>query len=98
MRALGLPIALASLLSLGALAARAECPSGLREFVGTVTRVDAGKLSVDSRLGDGLRFERVPDARVVGRRDWSEIRPGDLVSVCWRFDDKPRKAYVVTVR
>jgi hypothetical protein len=98
MRALALPLALAGFLTLGACPAAADCPSGMREFVGTVTRVDGGKLSVDSRFGDGLRFARAPGARVVGRRGWGDIQPGDLVSVCWKFDDKPRAAYVVTVR
>ena len=97
MRALALPLALASLLVVATQAA-ADCPSGMREFMGNVTRIDGGKISVDNRLGDGLRFVRAPGARVVGRRDWSDIQPGDFVSVCWKFEDKPRAAYVVTVR
>jgi hypothetical protein len=94
-RSLGLALALAWL---GAAQARAECPDGQREFRGAITAVHSHKLFVDSRFDDNIGFERAPDTKVRGRKGWDALRAGDSVVICWRFQDRPRKALTITVK
>jgi len=82
----------------GAAHARAECPADMREFRGAITAINAQKLFVDSRLDDNIGFERSPDTRVRGRAGWDALRAGDAVVICWRFQDRPRKAVTITVK
>lgn len=78
--------------------ARAGCPEGMREFRGTISAINARKLFVQSRLEDNIGFERAPETRVIGRKSsWEALAPGDPVAICWRFDDRPRKAVEITV-
>jgi hypothetical protein len=87
--------ALAALLGGPALA---DCPEGMREFRGTISEVGATKLFVESRLEDNIGFERAADTRVLGRRSsWEALAAGDAVAICWRFEDRPRKAVTITV-
>ncbi len=78
--------------------ALAGCPEGMREFRGAISQISGRKLFVDSRLDDNIGFERSPDTRVVGRAGWDALKPGDSVAICWRFEDRPRKAVIVQVR
>jgi hypothetical protein len=92
-------IGLASLLSALALPALAGCPDGLREFSGAISAVNAHKLFVESRLEDDIGFERAPETRVTGKKtSWEALATGDEVAICWRFEDRPRKALTITVR
>ena len=87
--------ALAALLAAPALA---DCPDGMREFRGTVSEVGGKKLFVESRLEDNIGFERAADTRVLGKKSrWEALAPGDAVAICWRFEDRPRKAVTITV-
>jgi hypothetical protein len=47
---------------------------------------DATSVVVDERGGDKPKTK------------WDELANGDYVSVCWKFQDNPRKAYKVQVR
>lgn len=96
-------LALGAALAGAAAPAFAGCPAGLREFRGAISAISASKLYVDSRLDDNIGFERAPDTRVVdasgqGRARWEQLRAGDSVVICWRFEDRPRKAVTITLR
>ena len=80
-----------------ATSALAECPDGMREVRGAISEITEHKLFVDSRFDDNIGFERAPDTRVSGRAGWAELQPGDEVVICWRFEDRPRKAVTITV-
>ena len=82
-----------------ALPAFAQCPADMREFLGSITKITDSRVVVESRLGDGVAFDRGSETDVRGRAGgWAALRVGDGVSVCWRFDDRPRKAYAITLR
>ena len=74
-----------------------------REFTGKIAEVTQSALVVDSRMGDELRFERTGETVVSGRSgerrpaSWADLEPGDWVSVRWKLEDEPRKAYEVIV-
>lgn len=74
-----------------------------REFTGKIAQVTQSALIVDSRMGDKLRFERTAETVVSGgsgergRASWADLEPGDRVSVRWKLEDQPRKAYEVIV-
>jgi hypothetical protein len=100
LRAIGVCVCLG--LASAAAPARAECPEGQREFRGAITAIDARKLYVDSRLDDNIGFERSAETRIVdaagkGRTRWEQLAPGDAVVICWRFEDRPRKALAITL-
>ena len=79
--------------------ALAGCPAGQREFRGAISSVNAKKLFVASRLDDDIGFERAAETRVVGKKSsWEALATGDVVAVCWRFDDRPRRAVTITVK
>ena len=99
LRAIGLGAVLGAL----ALPALAGCPDGLREFRGAISEITPQKLFVDSRLDDNIGFERSPATQIVdeagkGRASWGQLRAGDTVVICWRFEDRPRKALTITLR
>gem|GEM_PF-6275099 len=85
-------------LALVAIPALAGCPDGMREFRGAISEVGPQKLFVDSRLDDNIGFARAPDTQVIGRASWDALKAGDEVAICWRFEDRPRKAVSVTVQ
>jgi hypothetical protein len=91
---------LASLALIAAFAAPAlaGCPDGMREFRGAISEITAQKLFVESRLDDNIGFERAAETRVGGSKSsWDALAPGDLVAICWRFEDRPRKAVTISV-
>jgi hypothetical protein len=101
--AIALAIASSAASTLSAAPALAECPDGMREFRGAISAIDGRKLYVDSRLDDNIGFERAPDTKIVdeagrGRSRWAQLSAGDAVVICWRFDDRPRKAVTITLR
>ena len=73
-----------------------------REFSGQIVKVSEKRLVVDD-----VRFKRTKTTLVSDRRparmrhspreEWKDLRKGDWVSVEWRLDDKPRKAYRIVV-
>jgi hypothetical protein len=70
----------------------------LREFTGKVDRINKKKIFVDNRMGDKVSFMRIDETVVEGEKSaWEEVKKDDWVSVGWKFVDKPRKAYKVTV-
>jgi len=85
----------------------ADC-EGMREFSGLVQGMKKGKKGrfvVDNRQGDKVKFIRDDTSKVVDERggdkpktEWDQLANGDFVSVCWKFTDNPRKAYLVQVR
>jgi hypothetical protein len=96
-------IAMFAGVSLAAASALAGCPDGMREFRGAISEITAQKLFVDSRLDDNIGFERSPQTTIVdaagkGRAKWAQLRAGDSVVICWRFEDRPRKAVTITLR
>jgi hypothetical protein len=88
-----------ALLSLGlllgsAVAAHAQS----REFTGMVDEISAKKIIIDNRQGDKVSFEKLDSTTVEGEKTkWEDIKKKDWVVVEWKFTDKPRKAYKVTV-
>jgi hypothetical protein len=70
-----------------------------REFSGKVDKISKNKIFVDNRMGDKVSFVRVDETVVEGEKTkWDDIKKNDWVSVSWKFVDKPRKAYKVTVK
>ena len=81
---------------------------GMREFTGLLQGLkkgDKGSFVVDNRQGDKVSFNRDATSKVVDesggptpKAEWDQLANGDFVTVCWKFTDKPRKAYTVTVK
>ena len=70
----------------------------MRDFIGTVDEISAKKIIIDNRQGDKVSFEKLDSTAVEGEKTkWEDIKKKDWVSVSWKFTDKPRKAYKVTV-
>jgi hypothetical protein len=70
-----------------------------REFTGRIDKIDSKKVIVDNRQGDKVSFNYLAETAVEGqgKGKWEELKKGDWVTVSWKFVDKPRKAYKVTV-
>lgn len=70
-----------------------------REFTGRIDKVDGKKVIVDNRMGDKVAFNKLDETAVEGedKGAWDDLKKGDWVTVSWKFVDKPRKAYKVTV-
>ena len=95
-------IGVGALLCALAAPALAGCPDGLREFRGAISEMTAQKLFVDSRFDDNIGFVRAGETKIVdaagkGRATWDRLHAGDLVVICWRFEDRPRKAVTITL-
>jgi hypothetical protein len=81
---------------------------GMREFTGLLQGMKKGNKGgfvVDNRQGDKVKFIRDATSKVVDesggakpKAEWDDLANGDYVSVCWKFTDNPRKAYLVTVK
>ncbi len=78
-----------------------------REFNGKIDKIDGNKVIVDNRQGDKVSFNKLAETTVAvaegaqlpeKREKWEDLKKGDWVSVSWKFVDKPRKAYKVTVQ
>ena len=102
-----LSMALVAGFTFAASAASAQC-EGMREFTGKVqkfrkTGQKAGFL-LDNNQGDKVSFRKPEAVEVVDARadakaqEWKDLKNGMWVSVCWKFTDKPRLAYKVTVQ
>jgi len=87
-------VVLALSLSLASAAAHAQ----MRDFRGQVDEISAKKIIIDNRQGDKVTFEKLDSTTVEGEKTkWEDIKKKDWVNVNWKFTDKPRKAYKVTV-
>ena len=88
-----------ALLSLGvALVSAGAAHAQMRDFTGMVDEVSAKKIIIDNRQGDKVSFEKLDSTTVEGEKTkWEDIKKKDWVTVGWKFTDKPRKAYKVTV-
>ncbi|HTY19459.1 MAG TPA: hypothetical protein VMH82_17165 [Myxococcota bacterium] len=87
-----------AVLSLGLSLVSAAAHAQSREFSGVVDEISAKKLIVDNRKGDKVPFEKLDSTVVEGEKTkWEDIKKKDWVTVEWKFTDKPRKAYKVTV-
>jgi len=85
----------------------ADC-EGMREFTGLLQGMKKGEKGgfvVDNRQGDKVKFIRDATSTVVDesggekkKEKWDDLANGDYVSVCWKFQDNPRKAYKVQVK
>jgi hypothetical protein len=99
LRTLGLVALLLAAVPL-ALSAGVAAQEVYREFYGKIDKIDGKKVIVDNRQGDKVTFNKLDDTAVEGegRTKWDELKKGDWVTVSWKFVDKPRKAYKVTVK
>ncbi len=86
-------------LALGlALAGAAPASAQTREFTGKVDSISEKKIIIDNRQGDKVSFNKLDETVVEGEKtSWGEIKKGEWATVEWKFIDKPRKAYKVTV-
>jgi len=102
-----LGLALLTGFTLTATSAAAECDNQ-REFSGKVQKFKkSGKKAgflLDNNQGDKVSFRKAENSVVVDNRaekkaeKWEDLKNGLWVSVCWKFTDKPRLAYKVTVQ
>ena len=93
-KAFGTALLAVVLAAVGAASASAQ----MREFTGKVDAITEKKIIIDNRQGDKVSFNKVEETVVEGEKTaWSDIKKGDWATVEWKFVDKPRKAYKVTV-
>ena len=93
-KAFGTALLAVALATVGAASASAQ----MREFTGKVDAITEKKIIIDNRQGDKVSFNKVEETVVEGEKTaWSDIKKGDWATVEWKFVDKPRKAYRVTV-
>jgi len=87
------------LLSFGlALAGATTASAQVREFTGKVDSISEKKIIIDNRQGDKVSFNKLDETVVEGQKTgWAEVKKGDWATVEWKFVDKPRKAYKVTI-
>lgn len=87
------------LLSFGlALAGATTASAQVREFTGKVDSISEKKIIIDNRQGDKVSFNKLDETVVEGlKTSWAEVKKGDWATVEWKFVDKPRKAYKVTI-
>jgi hypothetical protein len=88
-----------TLLAFGlALAGAATASAQVREFTGKVDSISEKKIIIDNRQGDKVSFSKLDDTTVEGlKTSWADVKKGDWATVEWKFVDKPRKAYKVTI-
>jgi hypothetical protein len=80
------------------LVAAAPASAQSREFTGKVDSISEKKIIIDNRQGDKVSFNKLDETVVEGEKaSWDEIKKGEWATVEWKFVDKPRKAYKVTV-
>jgi len=69
-----------------------------REFTGQIDKLKKTKFIVDNRKGDKVSFNKIDTTEVSGEKtDWKKLKKKDWVTVSWKFEDKPRKAYKIKV-
>lgn len=72
--------------------------AGTREFSGRIDKVRKKRVVVDNRQGDKVSFKFNEDTKVRGRKTSIEkLKKGDWVTVSWKLEDVPRKAYKIVV-
>lgn len=70
----------------------------MREFTGKVDSISEKKIIIDNRQGDKVSFNKLDETTVDGLKTaWADVKKGDWATVGWKFVDKPRKAYTVTI-
>jgi hypothetical protein len=85
-------------LALGLALSAAPASAQTREFTGKVDSVSEKKIIIDNRQGDKVSFNKLDETTVEGEKtSWADIKKNDWATVHWKFTDKPRKAYKVTV-
>jgi hypothetical protein len=90
--------ALAALALAAALLLPASASAQMREFTGKVDSISEKKIIIDNRQGDKVSFNKLDETVVEGQKTgWAEVKKGDWATVEWKFVDKPRKAYKVTI-
>lgn len=93
-KAFGTALLVFGLVLVGAMTASAQN----REFTGKVDQISEKKIIIDNRQGDKVSFNKLDTTVVEGEKaTWDEIKKGDWATIEWKFVDKPRKAYKVTV-
>jgi len=93
-KAFGIAVFAFSLALVGAATASAQS----REFTGKVDSISEKKIIIDNRQGDKVSFNKLDSTTVEGEKTaWSDVKKGDWATVEWKFVDKPRKAYKVTI-
>jgi hypothetical protein len=91
---LAFALALVGVASVGVPTASAQ----MREFTGKVDSISEKKIIIDNRQGDKVSFNKLDETVVEGlKTSWADVKKGDWATVEWKFVDKPRKAYKVTV-
>ena len=69
-----------------------------REFTGQIDKIKKTKFIVDNRKGDKVSFNKIDTTEVSGEKsEWKKLKKKDWVTVSWKFEDKPRKAYKIIV-
>jgi hypothetical protein len=97
-KACGIGVVAFGLLIAGSIVGAGPASAQMREFTGKVDTITNKKIIIDNRQGDKVSFERVDGTVVEGeKKTWDEIKKNDWATVSWKFIDKPRKAYKVTV-
>ncbi len=81
-----------------ALLAPAPALADTREFSGRIDKVRKKRIVVDNRQGDKVSFVFNEDTKVRGRKtSIKKVKKGDWVTVSWKLEDVPRKAYKIVV-
>jgi hypothetical protein len=69
-----------------------------REFTGQIDKIKKDKLIVDNRKGDKVSFVAIDTTEVSGeKKSIKSLKKKDWVTISWKFEDKPRKAYKIVV-
>ena len=69
-----------------------------REFTGQIDKIKKTKFIVDNRKGDKVSFIMIDTTEVSGEKSTvKSLKKKDWVTVSWKFEDKPRKAYKIVV-
>ncbi|MCP5055117.1 MAG: hypothetical protein GY937_00155 [bacterium] len=99
-----LSVAVAAVLFFSAAPADAEC-KGMRTFRGRIVKLEKAALTVQNKKDDKVTFTQARRLAIVDRRDrkepatnWKQLQKNMLVSVCWKFDDEPPRAYKIIVQ
>ena len=88
----------AALVALALIAPSFASAGDYREFTGQIDKIKKKKLIVDNRKGDKVSFVQIDTTEVSGEKtEWKKLKKKDWVTVSWKFEDKPRKAYKVLV-
>jgi hypothetical protein len=91
-------VSVGALVALVLLAPSLASAGDYREFTGQIDKVNKKKLIVDNRKGDKVSFIPIDSTEISGEKtEWKRLKKKDWVTVSWKFEDKPRKAYKIVV-